>query len=551
MENQNSIRQNEKVLRNLEKRISRIEAHLELEISSYQEDSQIIQERSNEDLGALLEHKISENWFAKAGVIVISIGFAFLLTFKFEKFPSFVPVLFGYLLVVGIYSLAHYWRKSNSHISGQLVGGGLALLYFTTLRLHFFSDIQIIQDRYLEVILLNGVVIAGIILSIRRKSIYLTGLGLILGYITATISSDPAVMFTSLSFLAAATVYISLKYQWKALIFLSIILTYFTHFVWFLGNPVIGSAFAFQSEPNYNLLFIIIYTVIFSLSGLFENITDSEGAFLISSSFLNCMGSYGLIIILTLSTFKDTISSYNLIASIIYLGIAVVFWVRHKSVYSTFFYSMLGYTALSVMIIAQFTNPEFFILLGWQSLVVISTAILFRSKFIIVANFIIYVLILITYLIFASGIDAMILSFGVISLSSARILNWQKDSLKLKTELMRYAYLVSAFFIIPYSLYKLFPGLYVSLSWIGLTMLYYLMSIVLKNNKYRWMAILTLILTIFYVLTVDLINLDPAYRIISFFVLGIVLIAISVIYNNSNQKNKEKAIPEYEKDMMG
>lgn len=103
---------------------------------------------------------------------------------------------------------------------------------------------------------------------------------------------------------------------------------------------------------------------------------------------------------------------------------------------------------------------------------------------------------------------------------------------------MRNAYLVSAFFIIPYSFYKLFPGFYVSLSWIGLTLLYYLLSIILKNIKYRWMAILTLILTMFYVLTIDLINLDPVFRIISFLALGIVLIAISIIYNHLNQKKK-------------
>ena len=393
-------------------------------------------------------------------------------------------------------------------------------------------------------ILLNFVVIAGIILSVKKKSIYLATLALFLGYITACINNEPIIIFLSLSILAGVTVYVSLKYQWKALIFWSMVLTYLIHFIWFLGNPILSGVFELQSEPNYNLLFIIIYAVIFSLSEILEEKADSGSTNMIFSSFLNCAGSYGLLIILTLTTFNDSISIYSFSASIIYIGISVAFWVRHKSVFSTFFYSMLGYTGLSVTIIAEFTNPEFFILLGWQSLAVVMTAILFRSKFIIVANFVIYVLILFTYLFFAYEVDAMSLSFGIISLISARILNWKKDGLNLTTELMRNAYLISAFIIIPYSFYKLFPGLYVSLSWIGLTLLYYLMSVILKNNKYRWMAILTLIMTIFYVLTVDLVNLDPVFRIILFLVLGFVLIAISIIYNHLNNKNKIKTSPD-------
>jgi uncharacterized membrane protein len=57
------------------------------------------------------------------------------------------------------------------------------------------------------------------------------------------------------------------------------------------------------------------------------------------------------------------------------------------------------------------------------------------------------------------------------------------------------------------------------------------MSLYLKSRKYRWMAILTLLATIVYVFAVDLIQLDPIFRIISFLVLGVALIGLSIVYS--------------------
>ena len=528
-------------LKDLEKRLSAIESRLNIQSSSSPVLMPSEAVKGSEESDIMLEHKISANWFAKAGVIIISIGFAFLLTFNYQNLPEFSPIIFGLFIVGSMYALAHYWRNSNPHFSRLLVGGSIALLFFTTLRLQFLSVTPIIESELLEILLLVAVVITGNAVAIRLQSIYLAGLGLFLGFITVLITKDPLFTFSGLTILAIATVFLSLRYHWRGLVYWSIVWTYISHFVWFLGNPILGNPLGFQSEPHYSLIFIIGYAILFSLNELLDKKTDTESGYLISSSFLNCAGSYGLIIIMTLTTFRDSIALYNSLTAVIFLAISAVFWIRFKSVFSTFFYSMLGFTALSVTIISEFSNPYFFILLGWQSLFVIMTAILFRSRFIIVANFAIYIIILITYLLFATEVDSMSLSFGIISLLSARILNWKKDGLNLKTELMRISYLITAFFIIPYSFYKLFPEGYVSLSWIGLTIFYYSMGIMLKNLKYRWMAILTLLMTIGYVLIVDLINLDPVFRIISFLALGIVLISISIIYNRKNKplENKE------------
>ncbi len=95
---------------------------------------------------------------------------------------------------------------------------------------------------------------------------------------------------------------------------------------------------------------------------------------------------------------------------------------------------------------------------------------------------------------------------------------------------MRNAYLIIALFTIPYALYNFIPGGLVSISWVVLAFLYYYLSLILKNKKYRWMAILTLLLTVVYVFILGITSEDFTYKIVSFLVLGVVLVTVSLIY---------------------
>jgi hypothetical protein len=145
-----------------------------------------------------------------------------------------------------------------------------------------------------------------------------------------------------------------------------------------------------------------------------------------------------------------------------------------------------------------------------------------------------------SYLIFAGEIGISSLSFGIVALLSARIMNWQKGRLELKTEMMRNLYLFCAFFTIPYSLYFNVPKGYISLSWIGVALFYYLISIALKNKKYRWMALSTIVLTVIYILIIGIAQLEPVFRIVSFIIIGLVLLITSIIYTRIRTGNENK-----------
>ena len=528
-------------LQNLEKRISRIETQMQIDSSLDEEGLKlpfgISQKISNQTDS--LENTIGQYWFAKVGIVFLLIGIIFLLTFPYKNLPSFVPSLTGIIFSGIMIFISRYSNKSLPFLSNYIFGGGLVLFYFSVLRFHFFSNIHFIESTAIESILLLIASMIYLFTAYNKKSVYLNFIGITLAAITTLLTNNPYSITGCLLLLSFYIVYLRIEFSWTGLFGYGISVVYITNILWFLNNPIIGSEISIQVRPLVNLYSLLLFVLIFSLGNLFHNKEEKENPKAVSGSFINCFWGYGLLLMFSLAEYKNDLTVIHLIASILFLTIAVMFWMKEESKYSTFFYSIAGYTALSIAIISQFAKPDFFVWLSWQSILVVSTAIWFRSKIIIVANFVMYLLIFFSYLTLAGSFGVISLSFGLVALLSARILNWKKDRLDLKTDMMRIAYLAAAFFIFPYALYHIVPKNFISLSWTVVALTYYFLSVVLKNKKYRWMALLTFLLTVVHILFVDITNLEPSFRIISFIAVGAVLIAISIYYTRLKSKAAE------------
>lgn len=532
-------------LQNFESRISRIEQELGLTQADENTDFKLppLFPRKISGNADTLELQIGQYWFAKVGIVVLAVAIILILTFPFKNLHHAIPSGIGYILVVVLFVLSRIWKESLSFISRYIFGAGLMLLYFNTLRLHYFGSEPVIENSAIETILLLAVNSIFLFAAFMRSSPYLSGMGLLLCSVTAVVSGNPYFIFAFLTAVSVLTVVFKIIHEWNGVYISGMILVYATHLIWFINNPFAGNNIELLSSHPLNIYFILLYSVVFSMGNyLRKNKAVEEGGIVISS-FINCAMGYGLFTLETIARFRETLVLSHLIASVIFLAISLMFWYRERSKYSTFFYAILGYAALSIAIIAKFPLPDFFVWLSWQSVLVVSTAVMFRSKIIIVANFVIYAIVFFAYLALAGAIGFISLSFGVVALLSARILNWQKDKLELKTDVMRLCYLTAAFFIFPYGLYNVVPEAYISLSWIAVALFYYGMSRVLNNNKYRWMAILTLLLTVGYVAIIGITKFEPEYRIISFSVLGVVLIVVSIAYTKykvrqDSEKNK-------------
>lgn len=522
----------------IESRLSEVERALSLKWDSAEKEEAAQLPRKNEEEDDTLELAIGEFWFAKIGILVFLLGMFFLLTQPLDDYPPFLPVAAGYILSFALIFIPGFWLKSSRYISGFLIGGGTALLYLSTLRFHFFGAVPIISSRFLLVILLLGVSSLTTWIAFKRQSVYLIALAELFFIMTTLVTEVPWLIFVMLTLISISVVQLSIKYATSNLMVFGIIFTCLAHCLWFVNNPLLGYNIQITTGYQYNLIFLLMYLLIY---GIGSQMLIKDKKLELDELFITIMNAslgYGSFLLISVLSGIKHLGIIHLGAFVILMVLAILFWTKLKSRYGSFVYSMFAYAALSVSIISSYTEPSFFILLCWQSIIVISTALWFRSKFIIVANVFIFGGILVSYLLNTKTVGIEGISFGLAALVSARILNWQKERLELTTDYIRIAYLIMAFFILPYVLYQVLPSSYVGLSWAGLALLYYLMSRLLENKKYRMMAVFTLILTVLYLAAFGITSHDITYKIISFLAVSIILLVISVMYTKMRARTK-------------
>ena len=533
-------------LSKLESRIKNLEDKLSIrsETESAEFEQEVVALETEVDSAEVredrLEYKIGQFWLAKAGIVVLILGLAFLLTLEYDDFPRGTPVIFGLLISAGLYLLSSRAKADFLYLAPYFLGGSLVLLYFTTLRLHYFGMNPILSNHLLETVILFSLSLSALIFSLTKRYNYLTIISLVCLYISAMVSSNSYSIFILLALISALTVWIQLKYDWDNLLLVGIFLAYLVHLLWFVNNPIITGNIETVLNSSWNILFVFIYTGVFLTGNYLKSISEVEENSAIFNNMIIVAAGYGLFTVLSLIQRPGLLAFYHLFPATLFLFFALLFWKKYTSKFSTFILAMAGYLALTIAIVVQFNIPDFFIWLCWQSLIVLSTAVWFKSKFIVVANFFIYLALILAYLATEGKIDIVSISYGIVALISARILNWQKDRLELKTEYMRNLYLLIALLIIPYALYNVMPSGYVGIAWVVLAVIYYLMSIMLKNKKYRWMSLLTLLLTVGYVFILGISSSSTIFKILSFIILGSVMIAISIIYSKNKMKSDIK-----------
>ncbi len=485
-----------------------------------------------------LEFVVGQNWLASVGILVLTCGVGFALLLPLAGLPPVAPSLAGWVVAGCLLALAHRWRTSFELVSGYFRGAGMALLYFATLRLFFFGATHVLDiGSAIGRVLLCGVVIGNLVVALRQRSAWLLGLALVTGFITTVAVGAPAFVFAGVALLLALAAYAAVAHDWPWLPLLAIPAGYLAHLIWLLNRPWSGRSFEIVGKPAVAPFVVLAYVLINAMASYRRRDRSAEDPATVIAVLINC-GGYGLFVLATMGTAPAMFGPAHLAAAVVFLGLAVAFWRSETSRIATFFYAMTGYMALSVALAKLIPVPNLFIWLSGQSLLVVATALWFRNKLIVVGNFFIYASIVGAYMVVATSESGISIGFGVVALMTARILHWQQQRLELKTEMMRNAYLASAFIVFPYSLYHLVPRAFVAVSWVGVSVVYYVMNLMVRSPKYRWMGHLTLLLTALYMIVIGIFQLAPMLRIVSFLVLGTVLLVVSLIFTQVRARAK-------------
>ncbi len=521
----------------LQKSVARLEQHLEL--APYSESSAAAgsaartadQVRSSESW----ESKIGEFWLARAGVVVLLLGIAFLVSYPFEWLSPAQLSLAAYVVVAGVFALAYHWDKKFKHLANLVFGGGLVLVYFVTLKLHFLTTAPVLTSKALGLAATVSILAAIFYFAIRRGSAFMTSMFFLLSCATSTISDTDHFALALLTLVAVAGTFVLVKYRWQMAFVASMVLVYLTELLWMFNNPLIGRPVEVIPENGIGLAYLFAYGALFALPIVLRRETGLTTLMELAVTTVNALGVFVVASLAGLLLFPSHLPAVNLLIASFFLAIAALSWVQRQSKYGSAINACFGYLGLSVAIFTQFQPPHLFIWLAWQSLLVISTAIWFRSRIIIVVNSLIYSGFFLAYLKLAESNDFVNLSYAAVGLISARILNWKQERLELKTDMIRNAYLATALIIVLYGLYHAVPSAYVSISWLGAALFYFGMSVLLSNRKYRWLTFLTILAVVSRVLLIDMASLGAGLRIVMFLVVGSALLVLSLFYAKRRQ----------------
>jgi hypothetical protein len=497
--------------------------------------------RSEEDF----EFEVGQNWFARVGILALAAGGGFMLTLPYPSLPAAAPTFVGWAVAVALLLLAEVSAPWLALVSNYVRGAGMALLYCATLRLFLFGATHALTaDGWLCRALLLLAVAVNFAIALRCRSQWLTGLALATGCISAVVIGSPWFALVVIVLLSLLSVAASTYQRWPAVLLAGMVMTFGTYLAWAVLANRGGTGRLLVSEPALAPAFLLLTALVFGAAPLLRHSDQSADPITNVCAFANCVLGYGIFLLHTATAFQNVFAPAHAAASVLFLGLAVVYRNRHHSHVSTFFFAMTGYAALSMAIIKLSAAPDVFVWLSLQSVLVVATAVWFGSRFIVVANFLIFALVVAAYILVQQRETGISIGFGIVALISARLLNWQQHRLELKTDLMRNAYLLSAFFVFPYALYHLVAGRYLALAWVALALVYYALNLIVRSQKYRWMGHATLVLTTIYVVIVASSRLDPIYRVLSFLTLGTALLIVSLSFTRARRQQPRGAIAE-------
>jgi hypothetical protein len=258
-----------------------------------------------------IEETLGTNWLAKIGVILTVIGVALLGVYELGALGAPGKALISYavailFLVGGIY----IEKQERFRLLGRtLVGGGWALLFFSTYGIHHVAAMRVLDSLVLDCILMLAVALGMAAHTLRYKSQFVTGLSFLLGYTTVALNFSDVHPFSSAGtsegtvyglfagvILAIGLVAIVLKMGWFELEVFGILSSYLNHLYWLyriLGPD--GAHGRVFPEYQASLAMLFFYWLTFRISYIARGIkTDFDEHISTVSAVLNTLLLLGL-----------------------------------------------------------------------------------------------------------------------------------------------------------------------------------------------------------------------------------------------------------------
>jgi uncharacterized membrane protein len=226
-----------------------------------------------------MEEMLGANWLNKLGVIILVIGVALFLAYQLKTLGPAGKILVGYVVSAALLIAGLLFEKREPYriLARAGIGGGWALLYFTTYAMHHVEAARIISSQAIDLVLLLIVAAAMVAHTLRYHSQVVTGLAFLLAFTTVTISHVNVYSLLASAILAAALVVIVQRRCWFELEVFGILATYLNHWLWLrpIIEPMGKHHHPFAEFPASAGL-LVFYWVIFRGSYVWRRIADAH-----------------------------------------------------------------------------------------------------------------------------------------------------------------------------------------------------------------------------------------------------------------------------------
>lgn len=528
------------------------------------------------------EFKIGQKALLFLGIVTMVFGVAFFLKYSFDQgwIGPAGRVALAYLWGIAFLCTGHAIKQKNFPAFGlSLFGGGIAVLYFAT---YAAFHIYHLLPQTVSFLIMVLVTVLACLTAITYEAQALALLGLVGGFATplllSTEQNNYMVLFPYITLLNSGILGVSLKKRWVALQYIGFAATWVLFSGWYAHNrhmlPGIGDETSrfWASLVFLNLSYLIYSIVPFAYHFVNRESHDLRGFYILIPNSLVALAynyfivqgrySYQWVSVITISyAFLFIFFAYRiyrqgqsqreafmvmLLKALFFLVLTIpLLFSRH---WITIFWSLqaavLAFGARQLMRKGFFAISIVLLFLGIIKFTLHDLSEVFGYSF---DPFLLSIAPSFTFRIVERWLTAFILIgslyyFARISRKSERdgtsitTAGWLGQffaalfgigmfcMMTLETSAFFYSYLPQARFAA------------ISIAWTLFAMVIMVLGFKKKNDVIRKVALGLLFLTCFKVFIFDISKISTPYRILSFIVLGLILILISYLYTKARQR---------------
>jgi hypothetical protein len=225
-----------------------------------------------------LEETLGRNWLNKLGITLLVLGIASFGIYELGQVGPLGRVLVSFVVALGLLAGGIFLeRRERYRILGHtLIGGGWALLFFTTYALHHVDAMRVMSSETMDLVFMLVVATGMVVHTLRYRSQLVTGLSFLLGYSTVALSHDTVYSLSAGVVLAIGLVGIVLKMGWFELEVFGILSSYLNHLYWLYRILGAGGAQG-HDFPDYHTstALLLFYWATFRVSYVVRTIKSS------------------------------------------------------------------------------------------------------------------------------------------------------------------------------------------------------------------------------------------------------------------------------------